>query len=288
MVSNAVIQSVAHCVPEKVVTNDDLAKLMDTSDQWIRERTGICERRFVERGTPTTALAIPAARAALERANVDPKEVDLLVAATLSPDYYFPGIGTQLQHELGLKTIPALDIRAQCSGLVYSLSLIDAYIKSGQAKTVLLVCAEVQSSCLDLSDRGRDMGVLFGDGAGALLVSAEEGPAAEANNEQRGVIDSLLGSDGSGAEVLCSKVPGSANPGFLAEDDYEQGRWHPSMDGKQVFKNAVVRMVEVAETILARNKISADKLDLLLPHQANLRINEVVRERLGLANEQVF
>ena len=288
MTFNAVIRSVAHSVPEQVVTNDDLAQLMDTSDQWIRERTGIAQRRFVERGTPASALALPAAQEAITRAAIDPAKIDLLVAATLSPDYYFPGIGTQLQHALDLPQVPALDIRAQCSGLVYGLSLIDAYISAGRATTVLLICAEVQSPCLDLTDRGRDMAVLFGDGAGALVLTAEEGEPARGSNSVRGIIDSQLGSDGSGAEVLCMKIPGSANPGFLAEDDAAKGRCHPSMDGRQVFKHAVSRMGEAAEQLLQRNGVEASQVDLLLPHQANLRINEAVRERLGLATDKVF
>ncbi len=288
MAFNTVIRSVAHQVPERVVSNDDLSKLMDTSDTWIRERTGIQERRFVERGTSASTLAFPAAQEAIRRSGIKPEEFDLLVAATLSPDYYFPGIGTQLQHALGLGTIPALDIRAQCSGLVYSLSLIDAYIQSGQAKNVLLVCAEVQSPCLDLSDRGRDMAVLFGDGAGALVLSAEQGTRATAVNYERGVIDSLLGSDGSGADVLCLKVPGSANPGFFGEDDYAEGRWHPEMDGRHVFKNAVFRMCQTAEQILERNEIAVSEIDLVLPHQANLRINEAVRDRLEISEDRVF
>lgn len=288
MSRNTVIQSVAHFVPEKIVTNDDLAQQMDTSDAWIRERTGIRERRFVERGTPTSELAYTALERAIERSGIDPQSVDLLVAATLSPDYYFPGIGTQLQARLGLRNIPAIDIRAQCSGLVYGLSLVDAYFKSGQASVALLVCAEVQSPSLDFTDRGRDMAVLFGDGAGALVLQAEDGPAASGGNRQRGVIDSLLGSDGSGAEVLCLKVPGSANPGFLNEHDYGEGNWHPKMDGRQVFKHAVHRMGETAEAILARSRIPPSDIDLLVPHQANKRINEAVRERLGIDSERVF
>ena len=280
----AQIRSVAHYVPDRRVTNDDLSKLMDTSDEWITERTGIKERRFVDttcRGT--SELGERAARAALKNAGWDAQELDLIVVATLSPDYYFPGVGVMLQQKLGCRTIPALDIRAQCSGLVYGLSVVDGYVKSRQARKILLVCAEVQSPVLDLTTRGRDMAVLFGDGAGAVTIEAVEGTASD-----RGIVDSFLGSDGSGAEVLCMKLPGTATPGFISADDIQQSRVHPSMDGKLVFKNAVTRLLETAGTLLQRNKISPEQIDLIIPHQANLRINEMVRTQLGLPPEKVF
>jgi 3-oxoacyl-[acyl-carrier-protein] synthase-3 len=278
----SVIRSVAHYVPERRVTNDDLSTMMETSDAWITERTGIKERRFVEKGTRTSELAERAAREALEKAAWSPQDVDLIVVATLSPDFYFPGVGVILQQRLGCRTIPALDIRAQCSGLVYGLSCVDGYIKSRQAKKVLLVCAEVQSPVLDLTTRGRDMAVLFGDGAGALTIEASDG------NDGRGVIDSYLGSDGAGAEVLCMRLPGTASPGFVTAEDIQEARVHPSMDGKLVFKNAVTRLLETASVLLQRNKISPEQIDLIIPHQANMRINEMVRSQLGLPSEKVF
>ncbi|MCL4141298.1 UNVERIFIED_CONTAM: hypothetical protein GTU68_024850 [Idotea baltica] len=250
---------------------------MDTSDTWITERTGISERRFVEDGTPSSELGYLAARKALDK--LENSEIDLIIAATLSPDYYFPGIGTIIQKKLGLNNIPALDIRAQCSGLVYGLSCADAYIRSGQAKRVLLVCAEVQSQVLELNNRGRDMAVLFGDGAGALVIEA---------SEQEGIIDSLLGSDGSGAEDLYMKGPGSASVGFINEVAFREGEYHPKMQGRHVFKNAVGRMCETAITILKRNELSASDIDLLIPHQANLRINEAVRNHLEIPESSVF
>jgi 3-oxoacyl-[acyl-carrier-protein] synthase-3 len=281
----SVVRSVAHYVPERRVTNDDLSKLMETSDAWITERTGIKERRFVENDTiSTTTLGVEAAQRALALAGWAAKEVDLIVAATLSPDYYFPGIGVMLQHRLGCTTVPALDIRAQCSGLVYGLSCVDGYVKSRQAKKILLVCAEVQSPVLDLSTRGRDMAVLFGDGAGALCIEAVE----QGDAEGRGIIDSYLGSDGGGADVLCMKTPGTATPGFVRASDLEEAKIHPHMDGKVVFKNAVVRLVETATALLKRNNLTPEDIGLLVPHQANLRINEMVREQLGLAPERVF
>lgn len=276
------IRSVSHYVPERRVTNDDLSKLMETSDSWITERTGIKERRFVDTTCGgTSELGEHAARIALERAGWNAQDLDLIVVATLSPDFYFPGVGVMLQQKLGCRTVPALDIRAQCSGLVYGLSVVDGYVKSRQAKKILLVCAEVQSPVLDLTTRGRDMAVLFGDGAGALTIEAVEGG-------EHGVIDSVLGSDGSGAEVLCMKLPGTATPGFISADDVQQSRVHPSMDGKLVFKNAVTRLLETAGSLMQRNKVTAEEIDLIIPHQANFRINEMVRAQLGLPPEKVF
>ncbi|MCB0322413.1 MAG: ketoacyl-ACP synthase III [Bdellovibrionales bacterium] len=289
MALHTVVRGVGHFVPEQVVTNDDLARLMDTSDEWIRERTGIQERRFVQNVTPASELGVHAAKLAIEQAGVSPTAVDYVIAATLSPDYYFPGIGTLLQHKLGLQHVPALDVRAQCSGLVYGLAVADSLIRAGAAKTLLLVCAEVQSIVLDFSTSGRDTAVLFGDGAGALVLAAEEGQSLPGpGNGVRGVIDSLLGSDGSGAELLCVEAPGSGTPGFLSQEVVNSAKWRPRMDGRQVFKHAVTRMGDTAEAILQRNGVGAEDIALLIPHQANLRINEAVRERLGLRPEQVF
>lgn len=279
------IVSVAHYVPERRVTNDDLSNQMDTSDAWITERTGIKERRFIEHeGITTSMLGAEAARRALKRAGWQAKDVDLIVVATLSPDLYFPGVGVLLQQQLGCRTVPALDIRAQCSGLVYGLSCIDGYIKSRQAHRVLLVCAEVQSPVLDLTTRGREMAVLFGDGAGALCIEGVE----VLEEGTYGIIDSYLGSDGSGAEVLCMKIPGTATPGFIRGSDIEQGLVHPQMEGRVVFKNAVTRLLETAHVLLKRNNLTPNDLGLVIPHQANMRINEVVREQLGLSVDRVF
>ncbi len=283
----SVIRSVAHYVPERRVSNEDLSKIMDTSDAWITERTGIKERRFVESSEVSTAdLGERAARLALEKAGWSPEDLDLIVFATLSPDYYFPGVGVMMQQRLGCRPIPALDIRAQCSGLVYGLSCVDGYVKSRQAQKILLVCAEVQSPVLDLTTRGRDMAVLFGDGAGALTIEAAR--IGTSDTTQRGIIDSFLGSDGSGADVLCMKTPGTAVPGFISQDDIAQARVHPYMDGKVVFKNAVTRLIETATTLMTRNGVKPEQLDLVIPHQANLRINEMVRTQLGIPPERVF
>lgn len=285
----AIIRGVSHHVPERVVTNHDLASQMTTSDQWITERTGIKERRFVEPGQSASALGVIAARKLFLNLSMDPSSIDMIIAATLSPDYYFPGIGVLLQKELKITDVPALDIRAQCSGLVYGLSTAQAFITSGQAKRILLVCAEVQSPVLDITDRGREMAVLFGDGAGALIIEAEaDQEKANVTNGKRGIIDSLLGSDGSGADVLSLKYPGTAHLGFVTQELLDQAAFHPSMDGKTVFKNAVIRLCEAAETILKRNNISPSELSLVIPHQANLRINEMVREKLSLPEHKVF
>jgi 3-oxoacyl-[acyl-carrier-protein] synthase-3 len=286
----AVVRGVGHHVPSIVVSNHDLAKLMDTSDEWIVERTGIRERRNIEPGTTTTDLAMPAIRMACERASVSPQDCDMIIGATLSPDFFFPGIGTVLQHKLGMGHVPALDVRAQCSGLIYGLATADAYIRAGMAKRILLVCSEVQSPILDKTNRGRDMAVLFGDGAGALVVEAQpcSSEAPKVTNNVRGVIDSIMGSDGSGAQLLFLKAPGSTVPGFMTQAAVDSGDIHPKMDGRVVFKNAVTRMVEVATAILERNGISPAQIDLVLPHQANLRINEAVREKLGIPESKVF
>jgi 3-oxoacyl-[acyl-carrier-protein] synthase-3 len=287
----SVIRGVGHHVPAHVVTNSDLSQWMDTSDEWIVERTGIRERRFIEPGTTTSDLALPAIEMACQRAGIRPQECDLLIAATLSPDYFFPGIGTVLQHKLVMSHVPAIDLRAQCSGLIYSLATADAYIRAGMAKRILIVCSEVQSPILDKTNRGRDMAVLFGDGAGALVVEAQscnthERPSAK--NMISGVIDSAMGGDGAGAHLLFLKAPGSVVKGFMTQEAMDAGDIHPKMDGRVVFKNAVTRMTEVATTILERNGVSPSDVDLVLPHQANLRINEAVREKLGIAEDRVF
>ncbi len=290
MISNSRIAAFSHFVPERIVSNEDLSRLMTTSDQWITERTGIKERRFVEEGVTTSDLAVRACERLLAQVDASVRdEIDLIIAATLSPDLYFPGIGVLVQDRLKLKTIPALDIRAQCSGFVYGLATADSFIRSGQYKKILLICAEVQSPVLELNDNGRDMAVLFGDGAGAILIEAT--PAASApsgSNQEAGVIASVLGSDGSGAEVLCLRSPGTATKNFITPAALEAKACHPHMDGRIVFKNAVSRMGEVAEQVLQKAQMAPEQIDLVLPHQANLRINEALRERLGLPIEKVF
>lgn len=289
---SATVRSVGFYVPDRIVTNDDLAKKMDTSDQWIRERTGIEQRRFVsDLSVGTSDLGVFAAKSALEKAKVDPQELDFIIAATLSPDYFFPGIGVQLQHKLGARTIPAIDIRGQCSGFAWSVATANAFIRSGQYRKILVVGAELQTRLLECSDRGRDVAILFGDGAGAMVlegVETKELPSGQ--NKIRGVIDNEIGCDGSGAEMLMIKRPGMSGgyEEFITADEAANKAYLPIMDGRQVFKNAVSRMVEAGTALLARNGLTINDVDLIVPHQANLRINEMVRQKFGLPEDRVF
>ncbi len=277
----AAILGTGFSVPERIVSNDDLAQMMDTSDAWIRERTGIEERRWVERGTTGARMAREASLAALVEADLPASDVDAIVLATLSPDHCFPGTGVFLQRELGLTDIPALDVRAQCTGFVYGLSVADAWIQTGQYRTILLVGVEIQSTGLDVSTAGRDMAVLFGDGAGAVVVGATE-------DEGRGVLTTRLHSDGRHAETLwCEASSGYSHPRISAED-LAAGRHYPSMDGREVFKHAVTRMHEAVEEALTVSGLGIDDVDLLIPHQANLRISEMVRRRLGIPEDRVY
>jgi 3-oxoacyl-[acyl-carrier-protein] synthase-3 len=287
-----VVRGVGKYLPENEVTNTELAKTIDTSDDWITERTGIRARRIAPKGMTTSFLAVEASRNALAHAGVTPKDIDLVIAATLSPDYFFPGIGSLVQHKLGMNCVGALDIRQQCSGFVHGLSMADAFIRSGQARRVLLVCAEIQTTIMDMTTRGRDMAVLFGDGAGAIVLEGESvsSPAElpRADNAVRGVIDNIMGGDGGGAEHLIMRAPGTSSPDFISASDIEEGRRWPHMEGRTVFKHAITRMCEATETLLTRNGLKAQDVSLVLPHQANMRINEMVREKLGLPPEKFF
>lgn len=268
-------------VPDRIVTNDELTRYMDTSDDWIRERTGIQERRWVEEGTTGADMAREASLRALEDAGMKAGEVDAIVLATLSPDHFFPGTGVFLQRELGLSDVPAIDLRAQCTGFVYGLSVADAFIRTGQYGTVLLVGVEIQSTGLDVSTRGRDMAVLFGDGAGAVVLQATDDP-------ERGVLSTHLHADGRHAEVLWGDAPSSARHPRITAEDMDAGRHYPTMEGREVFKHAVTRMPEAVLEALEANGLTPEDIDLLVPHQANLRISQMVQRRLGLADTQVY
>ena len=283
------VQSVGGYVPENIVTNDDLAKKMDTSDEWIKERSGIEQRRFADKTTATSDLGTLAAKNALEKVAENPANLDLIIAATLSPDYYFPGIGVLIQNKLGA-TCPAMDLRGQCSGFSWAISTADALISSGKYHNVLIVGAEVHSQLIELSNRGRNVSVLFGDGAGALLLkSKSQTPKPSPQNQTRGVIDSLMGSDGSQAEILAITRPGMSGKGtFLTQKEADEKAYLPYMEGQQVFKHAVTRLTKVAQDLLAKNSLSPSDLDLMIPHQANLRINQMVARKLGLKSTQVF
>lgn len=276
-----VITGTGHYVPPRVVTNQDLEKLMDTSDEWIRERSGIRERHHVDPGVGTSDLAVEAARRAIEDAKIDPATIDLVVAATLSPDHYFPGIGVMVQAKLGLGTTGALDIRNQCSGFIYALSVADQYIKAGTCKRILLVAAEVQSTNLDFSDRGRDMSVLFGDGAGAVILE----PNAE--DDGRGILSTHLYADGNFVSHLWMEKPSSKDSPTFQPAFFEDGRFFPKMEGRNVFVNASQRMPEAVRTGLAHNGLTVEDIDVLIPHQANDRISFQVAKGLKIPLEKV-
>lgn len=282
---NSKIVGVGHYVPENIVTNHDLEKLMDTSDEWIQERTGIKERRFYdppEKGS-TAKMAYKASLMALERAGLEAKDIDAIVFATLSPDYYFPGSGVLLQHMLGMDTKPAMDIRAQCSGFIYSLSVADQFIRTGMYKRILVIGSETQNIALDLTTRGRGMGVLFGDGAGAAVLEATE-------EKGKGILSTHLHSQGEFADVLCIREPGTNEFGKSVYENMHlnHDRINPQMDGQLVFKNAVKRMPEVTMEALAANNLTPADIDMFLPHQANLRISQMVQKFLRLPDEKVF
>ena len=271
-------------VPENVVTNDDLTKYMDTNDAWIRERTGIEERRWAIPGDGNTAatMGVKAAEIALERAGLTPKDIDFIVFATLSPDYYFPGSGVQVQDLLGCKTIGALDVRNQCSGFVYALATADQFIKTGMYKNVLIIGSELQSTGLDLSTRGRGVGVIFGDGAGAVVLTRSD--------DESGILSNHIHSEGKYAKELTVQVPGGPNaPNKLVEDwDPENLTYYPYMNGNFVFKHAVTRFPEAIMEGLQANNLTPEDIDLLVPHQANLRISQFVQRKLKMKDEQIM
>ncbi len=268
-------------VPDRVVTNEDLASVMDTSDEWIRTRTGIRERRWVTEGETGVDLALRASHAALDMAQLAPKDLDAIVYATSTPDHFVPGGGVFLQRRLGLSGIPALDLRTQCSGFIYSLSVADAWIKSGEFHRVLVVGAEVQSTGMDVSSRGRDTAVLFADGAGAVILEGAE-------TDDQGILAMDLKADGNFAEMLWVDGPGSMYHPRVSREHLEAGRYYLFMDGKEVFRHAVTRMPESVRTVLAKAGLRAEQISLLLSHQANLRISEAVQKNLGLRDDQVY
>jgi 3-oxoacyl-[acyl-carrier-protein] synthase-3 len=295
----SIIAGIGMYVPEKVFTNHDLMQYMDTNDEWIQERTGIQERRYAHRtNETTTTMGIEAATIAIERAGITPQDVDFIVFATLSPDYYFPGCGVLLQRAMKMKEIGALDIRNQCSGFVYALSVADQFIKTGMYKNILVVGAEKHSFGLDFSTRGRNVSVIFGDGAGAVLLQ----PIEDTN---RGILSTHLHSDGESAEILAMYNPGThanywANKNYANFNDAEiadmfmshamidNAQNFPYMDGPAVFKKAIIKFPEVITEALHSNSLQATDIDLLIPHQANLRIAQYVQQKLGLKDEQVY
>jgi 3-oxoacyl-[acyl-carrier-protein] synthase-3 len=267
-------------VPERVVKNDEFTQWMDTSDEWIRTRTGITERHWAADDQATSDLAVEATRVALDRAGMKAADLDCIVFATLSPDHLFPGAGVYLQRKLGVANIPCLDVRNQCSGFVYGLSVADAWIRTGQYKRVLLVGAEIQSAGLDLTTRGRDMAVLFGDGAGVAIL----GPT---DDDGRGVLSTHIFADGTHAELLWADLGGSAHRPILSAEQIEKGLHYPQMQGREVFKYASTRMPASVMEALKVNGLTTSDIKVLIPHQANHRITEMVQKQLGLRDDQV-
>lgn len=279
------ISGLGYYVPENVVTNDDLAKIMDTNNEWIVERTGIHERRHKKLKEDTTSgMGVKAAKIAMERAGIEANDIDFIVFATLSPDYYFPGPGVLLQRELGMGTIAALDIRAQCSGFIYALSVADQYIKTGMYKNILVVGSEVHSAGLDMTTRGRGVSVIFGDGAGAAVLTRSE-------NESEGILSTHIHSQGEHAEELALIAPGMGGrwvTDILEDNNPDDISYTPYMNGQFVFKNAVVRFSEVINEGLEANDLNISDIDMLIPHQANLRISQYIQQKFALPDDKVF
>lgn len=272
-------------VPEQVVTNDDLSKIMDTNDAWIQERTGIQERRhIIKNEDTTTTMGVKAAKIAIERSGISKDDIDFIVFATLSPDYYFPGPGVLVQRDLGLKPIGALDVRNQCSGFVYAISVADQYIKTGMYKNILVIGSEVHSTGLDMTDRGRGVSVIFGDGAGAAVLSREE-------DLSKGILSTHLHSEGQHAEELVLKAPGMGGrwvTDIMKDQNPDDESYYPYMNGQFVFKNAVLRFAEVILEGLEANNLKVSDIDMLIPHQANLRISQYIQKKFSLTDNQVF
>ncbi len=274
------ISGTGRFIASRLITNDDLSKWMDTSDEWIQKRTGIKTRYWVEADGRTRAsdLGLEAAKIALKRSGWKPEDLDLIIFGTLSPDMHFPGSGCLLQHKLGLKDTPALDIRQQCSAFLYGLTTADAFIKSGHADRILFVGAEVHSVALRKSNEGRDVTVIFGDGAGALCLEGVD------TGDTVGLLASALHARGELADSLMMAVPASR----ISEEDVKAHRHDPCMDGKTIFKIAVKKLPEVAQEVLNKAKLSLEEIDLLIPHQANIRINQAVQAAMNLPDEKVF
>src|SRR5688572_9375607 len=270
------IMGIGMNVASRVVTNNDLAQLMETTNEWIIERTGIEQRRWVAEGETGAAMATKASEEAIRRAGITAKDVDMIIYATLSPDFNFPGTGVFVQRALGMKEIPCLDIRQQCTGFVYGLSIADAYIRAGMFKNILLVGSEVHSTGLDVSTAGRDVTVLFGDGAGAVVVT-------RATDDKSLLMSTHIHADGSEAEILWTEYPASAHHPRITAEAMAERKHYPVMNGKKVFKHAVTRMPAAIMEGMVANNLKLDQIDMLIPHQANLRINQMVM-KIGRAH----
>ena len=282
---NSKIIGLGKYLPENVVTNSDLEKIMDTSDSWIQERTGIKERRHILKGdgNSTSVMGVKAARIAIERAGLVPNDIDFILFATLSPDYYFPGSGVLVQEALEISNCPAMDIRMQCSGFVYALATADQFIKTGMYQNVLVIGSEYHSGGLDMTTRGRNISVIFGDGAGAVVMSCT-------TDNEKGILSSHLYSQGKHAKELSLIGPNTGRwvPEIMDINDPNDISYYPYMNGQFVFKNAVVRFAEVIQEGLEKTAWTADQINLLIPHQANLRIAQFVQKKFKLEDDQVF
>ena len=282
---NSKIIGVGKYLPKNVVSNADLEKTMDTSNEWIVERTGIQERRHIKKGDNdgVATMGVKASKIALERANINAQDIDLILLATLSPDYYFPGSGVLVQDALEIPDCPAMDIRMQCSGFVYALATADQFIKTGMYKNVLVIGSEYHSGGLDMTSRGRNVSVIFGDGAGAVVMTRTE-------NNKEGILSSHLHSEGKHAKELSLIGPNTGRwvPEIIAENDPEDISYYPYMNGQFVFKNAIVRFTEVINEGLKKTGWSANEIGMLIPHQANLRIAQFVQKKFGLSDDQVY
>jgi 3-oxoacyl-[acyl-carrier-protein] synthase-3 len=279
-----IIKGVGSYLPDNVIPNSHLETLMETTDEWIQERTGIKERRWVNDAADTTAsMGAKAAREAMKMAGLESSDIDFVIFATLSPDYYFPGSGVLVQRDLGLDTVGALDLRNQCSGFIYGLSVADQFIKTGMYKNILLIGSELHSGALEKTTNGRAVSVIFGDGAGAVILSAAEG-------DEKGILATCMHSQGEFAEELMIKGPSTNHwvDRILAADDPDEASWRPHMNGNFVFKHAITRMPEAIEEVLAKAGRQAEDLDLLIPHQANLRISAMVQRHFKLDDSKVF
>ena len=283
---NSKIIGLGHYVPETVVTNDDLSKIMDTSDEWIQERTGIKERRWGKPGDGHSAftMGLKAAKKAISNARIEKEDIDLIVFATLSPDYYFPGPGVQIQEALEIGTVAALDIRAQCSGFVYSISVADQFIKTGMYKNILVIGSELQSHGIDKSTRSRNVSVIFGDGAGAAILTREE-------DLTKGILSAHIHSEGKHALELANEAPGMGTrwvTDIIKDNDPNDTSYITYMNGQFVFKHAIKRFSEVISEGLQKNNLEVSDIDMLIPHQANLRISQFIQKRFALSDDQVF
>ena len=274
------IKGIGFEVPDQVITNNDLAQLMDTSDEWIQSRSGIKERRWATDDISTFDLAHKASLKAIANAKIEAQDIEMVIVGTLSSDYFFPGVSAQLQESLGLKTIGAFDIKAACSAFIYSLSIADQFIKTGMAKTILVIGAEAQTKLIDKSSKGRDIAVLFGDGAGAAILQKSE--------DEKGILSTHLHCEGKNIKNLWMQAPGTSKGSWFKNKFFDAERFTPHMNGREVFRNAVKRFPEVIQEGLDYNKLSIKDIKLIIPHQANFRISQAVANKMGVGMDIVY